>query len=126
MLRVSTLNFKLFGEDIGQLGSKPISTSGHFLHSVVIIATGKQMSKYKSGHVTVLLGMHDYWYSLPIVPNLDGSLALVNGYFDLCAAFFIPLNIVSRIYNDFVKNLEEAWNVGDLLLNELVYFHNPH
>jgi len=75
--------------------------------------------------------MHDHWHPFTIVPYFNDTFSLINMDFDLSDPFWISLNVVSRIYNNFIEYFVNAWNVWYLFLDHFGLWaawiiDNPH
>ena len=63
------------------------------------------MPKYHLRNVELLLLVHDHRYTLSIVPDLDKSFGWVNRDLNLRDPFWIPLDVVNRVYDDLIEYL---------------------
>lgn len=88
------------------------------------------MSEYQLWHIHLLLGVHDDWYTLTVVPNFDAALRLINSDFDLRHSSPVSLYIVSRIHDYLIKYLQQPRNIRRLSLHHTQLFsfiiNDPH
>ncbi len=117
VFRVSTLNYELFWENVGQLGAITISTTDDSFFIVVVIATCEQMTKDEFWDEYFMLFMDNNWDSFPVVHHSDVTFFLVYFHIEL-VHFLIALVVVCSVDENFVKDFVESGCVCDFLTCE--------
>lgn len=126
VLWITTFYNKFIWKDISQLCPVPISTSNNSFFIIIIVATGKKMSKDKLRNVNFMFFMNNYGYSFTIIEHWYWATYRVNFNIKL-GHFLVSLIIVSCIDQNLIKYLVKSRCKGDLSMSKsnLVFWKNP-
>ena len=65
------LNGEIGAEDVTQLGTIPVPSSGHLLLVIIIVGGGQQCAKDELGDIHLLCRVHLNWNPTSVVPDTD-------------------------------------------------------
>mmetsp|Transcript_4676 Transcript_4676/g.10344 ORF Transcript_4676/g.10344 Transcript_4676/m.10344 type:complete len:309 (-) Transcript_4676:95-1021(-) len=114
-LRVSRLHDEAGGKNVGELCSVTVPSTRHLLLTVVVIVRGEEVAKNQLWDVDPVLLVHLNRNATTIVPHTDETGCPVDIHLHRVHGV-VPLEIVSSIHKDLVKNFEQRRDPVDFSL----------
>mmetsp|Transcript_50874 Transcript_50874/g.162822 ORF Transcript_50874/g.162822 Transcript_50874/m.162822 type:complete len:336 (+) Transcript_50874:2293-3300(+) len=117
LLSISCLHFKAQREYVGELGSIAIAPADYLAVGIVVVVTCQQVTKHHLWDVHLVFLMDHDGKALAIVPNRNGAFLRVNVHLEGVHALRVPHEVICSVDEDFIHDLVECRNVGNLAVD---------